>query len=101
MTAGAPLTARPCRDEGCDVRVVLARRQPSGAWAAFEATTTPPESIDAHDCWVLVGEQAWRREHLVEQFHTSREISEEAARGLVHDYPWHKPHHHRDEEETV
>lgn len=76
------------------MRVVLAVRQPAGRWGAFEAEDRAPESMTAHDCWVLVGDQAWRPADLTEHFHTSLEISEAAAGDLVRDYPWHKPHHH-------
>lgn len=97
MTAGAPLTPRPCRDEGCEIRIVLARRQPRNRWAAFEAADRPPGSDAAVGCWVLVGEQAWRPPDLTEHLHVTREISEEAARVLVAGYPWHRPHHHEKE----
>lgn len=99
MTTGAPTTKRPCRDD-CGTDVILARRQPEGRWAAFEATDRPPSTQEAIGCWVLVGEQAWRPRDLVEHFQVTREISEERARELAGGHPWHRPHFHPTDERT-
>ena len=75
MSKGSPLTPRPCRDDTCDVSVIVAARQPHGRWAAFEAADRNPSTQAAADCWVLIGTQAWRPADLVEQLMVSREIS--------------------------
>lgn len=99
MTAGSPLTPRPCR-EGCGVQVFLARLMPQGTrWGAFELTDRDPSTQAAVGCRVLVGVQAWRPADLVEHFQTTREISEEQARELSGGYSWHRPHHHMGEGE--
>lgn len=92
---------RECRVEGCQTLVVLARRAPVlASWKAFEYPEHPAWSRP--DLWVLVGDQAWKPLDLIEHWHVTREITEEAARGLVGDYPFHLPHSHpRDEEEAA
>ena len=75
------------------MRVLLAQRQPSGKWWAFEATDRNPASDESIGCWVLVGTQAWAPSDLVEHIHVTREITEERARELAAGYPWHRPHH--------
>lgn len=85
---------RPCRDEGCDVRVILARRMPSNRWAAYEADDQPPFTERSAGCHVLVSGQAWAPLDLIEDFRVRHELTETAARDLVAGYPFHRPHFH-------
>lgn len=92
MTAGSPLTPRPCV-HGCGTSVVLAQRVGrAGKWSPFEAEDRDPTRPEAVNSWVLVGVQAWQPRDLVEHLHVTQEITEEAARELARGYPWHRPH---------
>ena len=92
------LEPRVCRHPGCTVKVVLAQRVSTGKWAAFQARDRAPWSLEAAGALVLVGTQAWAPADLVEHFHVTQEITEEAARNLVSGHSWHQPHHHHDHE---
>lgn len=89
-------TPRPCRVDGCDMRVILARRAQSRHWLAFEAQDRPPFTELAAGCWVLVDGVAWKPRDLIEQMQASYEVAEPRARELVAGYPFHRLHTHRD-----
>lgn len=97
-----PLPSEPrwCREDGCDTKVVLARRVLTGKWAAYEAEDRPPFSPEAAGCHVLVSGQAWAPMDLIEDFQTRFEIAEPKAHELVEGYPFHRPHHHEKEGTT-
>jgi hypothetical protein len=99
MTAAAD--SRPCNRAGCETRVVLAKKVPSGKWVPYEATDRPAYTPEAIGCHVIVSGQAWRPFDLVEHFMVRHEISEHAARELVAGHPWHRPHFHATEKEPA
>ena len=96
-----PLDRRPC-NSGCGMDVIIAKRMPlyAGGPAVWRALNADEVTDDRRSfAYVLVGTQAWRRVDLVEHWHVSQEISEEAARLLVDDYPHHLLHtHHTDDD---
>lgn len=96
-----PSEPRWCRDDGCDIKVILARRAFTGTWAAYEATDRPPFSMEAAGCHVVVAGQAWKPADLIEDFMTRYEISEAKARELVEGYPFHRPHFHEPADSTT
>lgn len=89
-----PSEPRFCNEPGCDVRVILARRFPTGRWRAYEAADQPPFSQQAAGCDVIVAGQAWRPLDLVEDFMVRHELTETSAHELVSGYPFHRQHFH-------
>lgn len=87
-------TSRPCRDEGCDVRVLLARLADSRRWLAFEAQDRPPFTDAAVDCRVLIDGLAWRLPDLIEHLRAYRGLTEAEARDFAAGHPWHRAHTH-------
>jgi len=88
-------TPRTCREDGCDVRIILARRAQTRSWLAFEAQDRTPFTPAAVGCWVLVDGLAWRPLDLIDQMQADYSITEGRARDLVSGYPWHRVHTHK------
>lgn len=86
---------RPCRD--CDTQIVFAVRAGTRSWVPLEAVDRPPFSDEATGCLVVIGGQAWVPRDLIEDFQARAEISEASAREVVSGYPFHRPHHHRED----
>lgn len=86
--------SRVCRDEGCDVRVILARLADSRRWLAFEAQDRPPFTQASADCHVLVDGLAWRPLDLIAELQATYETTEPRARDLASGFPWHRAHTH-------
>lgn len=85
---------KPCRADGCDVRIVMAFRTDIRRWAPFEATDVPAFSDQAGGALVLVHDQAWKPRELIEHWQAYHELSEPGARELVSHYPFHRLHYH-------
>lgn len=95
-----PLDKRPC--ETCGEPIFFALRVPlyAGGPAVWRAMDAAPVTGDLRaPAYVLVGTQVWRRVDLVEHWHVTKEISEDAARGLVDDYEHHLLHIHEREDD--
>lgn len=95
-----PSEPRWCREDDCGVKVILARRAFTGAWAAYEAQDRPPYSQESAGCHVLINGQAWKPLDLIEDFQTRFEVAEPKARELVAGYPFHRLHSHHEKEST-
>ena len=89
-------TPRKCREDGCDVRIILAQVAGTERWLAFEAQDRTPYSTAAVDCFVLVDGQAWKPRDLVEHLRAYRGQTEDQARELAAGHPWHRVHTHND-----
>lgn len=85
-----------CDHDGCDVRLIFARRAGTSRVVPLEATDRPPWTAEAAGALVVISGQAWRPVELVEDFRSRQPVSDERARELVAGYPWHRPHHHEE-----
>lgn len=101
MAYESPHAKRPCRD-GCGTEVFLARKMPTGKWLAFDADEIPEGSDlrSVQGVCVLIGDTAWTRRDLLENYELVRELPPDRARRLADEYPHHKVHHHHEERDT-
>lgn len=95
MTRGAD-PGRPCKDTGCDVKIMWATRAGTDRWVPLEVTDQEPFSVNATGCLVVVGSEAWRPADLMEHFLVRLEgaATEEHLRDLASGYPWRRIHVH-------
>lgn len=95
MTRGAD-PGRPCKDPGCDVKIVWAKRAGTDRWLPLEVADQEPFSVAAVGCVVVVGNVAWKPADLMEHFRVRSEgkATEDHLRDLAAGYPWRRIHLH-------
>lgn len=94
-----PADRRPCTT--CGASIFFAQRvgRDGLSWRPFNAEPSTTDGL-RQVSHVLIGDQAWRRTDLIEHWHVRQEITEDAARALVDDYPHHLLHQHHTDEGT-
>jgi len=92
VTPPAPTRVADCNRPGCGAPIRFAVDAATRKTIPLDDDTREAFSVEATGCKVLVSGQAWLPADLIRHFETRFAVSESAARELVGDYPWHRPH---------
>ncbi|MDF9717377.1 hypothetical protein [Nocardioides sp. ChNu-99] len=76
------------------MRIHFAKHHATGRAVPLEVKDRPPFTQEATGALVVVADQAWRVEPLVQHFMARFEVTEPKARELVAGYPHHRVHTH-------